>query len=62
MEILLGRFGPLSKEYNANPDAVKKLLSAGESKRDESINPAEHAAYMALCTLLLNLDESLTKE
>jgi len=48
--------------FRADPAAAVRLISAGQSARDESLDPAEHAAYAALCSLLLNLDETITKE
>ncbi len=48
--------------YQANPDAAKALLSVGASKRDEALNPTEHAALSAVCLAILNLDEALTRE
>jgi len=42
--------------------AALKLLAVGESKRDESIDANEHAAWTSLCLMLLNLDEAVTKE
>ncbi|MCX6853226.1 MAG: PSD1 and planctomycete cytochrome C domain-containing protein [Verrucomicrobia bacterium] len=42
--------------------AALKLLAVGESKRDESIDAIEHAAWTSLCLMLLNLDEAVTKE
>ncbi|MFZ2276744.1 MAG: PSD1 and planctomycete cytochrome C domain-containing protein [Prosthecobacter sp.] len=42
--------------------AALKLLTVGESKRDESIDALEHAAWTSLCLMLLNLDEAVTKE
>ncbi len=46
---------------DAEPDA-KALLKIGGSKRDESLNPSEHAAWTNFCLMLLNLDETLNKE
>jgi len=43
-------------------DDAKKLLAVGESKRDEKIDFVEHAAWTALCLMVLNLDEVLNKE
>ena len=42
-------------------DAIA-LISAGESPRDPSLDPIEHAAYTAVANLLVNLDEVITKE
>jgi len=43
-------------------ESAAKLLTTGESKRDESLEATEHAAWTGLCLLLLNLDEVVTKE
>lgn len=59
--ILLTRLDQLKSEYAATPEAAKQLLAFGESPRDEDLDAIEHAAYTALCSLLLNLDEALTK-
>ena len=48
--------------YQADADAAKALLSVGASKRDESLNPVEHAALSAVCLAMLNLDEALSRE
>jgi hypothetical protein len=49
-------------EYRRDPAAAAKLLRVGESKPDPTLDPAELAAYTAVCRLLLNLDEAVTKE
>ncbi len=46
----------------ADLDAAKKLLAVGESPRNESLDPAEHAALSNVCLALFNLDEALTRE
>ena len=48
--------------YQANAEAAKAFLAVGASKRDETLNPTEHAALSAVCLAILNLDESLTRE
>jgi len=40
---------------------AEKLVSVGESKRDESIDTAVHAAMTVVTSLILNLDETLTR-
>jgi hypothetical protein len=52
----------LKREFAADPQAAAKLLAVGESKRDESLDAIEHAAYTALASAVLNLDEALNKE
>jgi len=48
-------------KYQANPEAAKQAVSYGESKVDETLNPAELAAWTMIGNLLLNLDEAVTK-
>jgi len=61
-EILLNRLDILQKHYAADKAAAQSLLKVGESKRNEKIDAAEHAAYTGLCSLIMNLDEAITKE
>ena len=48
--------------YQADSAAAKALLGVGTSQRDASLNPADHAAFSAVCLALFNLDEALTRE
>jgi hypothetical protein len=48
--------------YREDRDAAAKLLGVGESPRDTSLPESELAAYTAMAGLLLNLDETVTKE
>jgi len=48
--------------YGEDPTAARELLAVGEAPRDESLDPAEHAAWTELALAVLNLDEALTKE
>ncbi len=47
--------------FQAAPKEAEALLGVGESKRDSSLNPAEHAAWTIVAQLILNLDEFLTR-
>jgi hypothetical protein len=49
-------------DFRAHPEAADKLLKVGESKRNERLDPIEHAGWTSLCIAILNLDEALTKE
>ena len=60
--VLLGSLERLAKEFGADPASAKKYLQNGEFKRNDKLDPVEHAAYAAVCLLILNLDEALTKE
>jgi len=61
-KILLSRLATLREQFAADAGAAEQVLAVGESPRDESIAATEHAAYTALCSLVLNLDETLTKQ
>ncbi len=47
--------------YQAHPGEARKLLETGESRRNESLDAAEAAAYTMLANQILNLDEALNK-
>jgi hypothetical protein len=48
--------------YQKDPAAAEKLLSSGETPRDKSLDAAELAAYTTVASVILNLDEVMTKE
>lgn len=48
--------------YQSDSKAATEVISIGSAPRNEKLNPAEHAALSAVCLLLLNLDEALTRE
>ena len=49
-------------KFKETPTEATALLTVGASKRNESLDAAEHAAWTVVCTLILNLDEVLTRE
>jgi hypothetical protein len=62
LKLLIAAFARHQAHYQQDRVAAAKLVSAGESPRDKSLDVAEHAAYAAVCNLILNLDEVITKE
>jgi hypothetical protein len=48
--------------YRGDPEAARQLLAHGDSPRDDKLDAGELAAYASVATILLNLDETLTKE
>jgi hypothetical protein len=62
LKLLLAGLRQHEANYRARPAEALALLSAGESPRDGSLDPAELAAYTAIANMLLNLDETITKE
>jgi len=47
--------------YRQDAKAAMKLLAIGESRRNEELEPAELAAWTIVASVILNLDETVTK-
>jgi hypothetical protein len=60
--VLQRRLTTLRTTYATDKDAAKRLIAVGESKADPQIAPEELAAWSGIALLVLNLDETLTKE
>ena len=58
----MGRLTKLQTHYAGNPESVKELLSIGEAKPDQALDAAQVAALTGITSLILNLDEVITKE
>ena len=50
------------KGFQRDPKGAKGLLATGEGLRDTSLDATDHAAMTMTASLLLNLDETLSKE
>jgi mono/diheme cytochrome c family protein len=61
-QVLLTAVTRLQTDFRRDPEAARKLVRIGDSRRNEALDPVEHAAYAALCSAILNLDEALTRE
>ncbi|MBL6764077.1 MAG: DUF1553 domain-containing protein [Verrucomicrobiae bacterium] len=61
IDVLTTTLQEQAAQFRADPERAKQFLGFGESKRDESIDPAEHAAWTVITQLILNLDETLTR-
>jgi Protein of unknown function (DUF1553). len=48
--------------FTRNSTEAEKLLSVGEKRNDQALNRAELAAYATTASLLLNLDEVITRQ
>ena len=48
--------------FQADPESAQKLLSVGEKKPLANLDPIELAAYTMTASVILNLDETVTKE
>ena len=49
------------EHFSTNLDEASKLVSNGEAQSITMNDTAEHAVWMTVCLLVLNLDETLTK-
>jgi Protein of unknown function (DUF1553) len=52
----------LTAHYTRDADAARRLVAAGDAKPDPCHGPAELAAWTMIGNVILNLDESITKE
>jgi len=48
--------------YRSKPADATSFLKQGDSPRDPSIDPVEHAAWTTVASMILNLDAAVTKE
>jgi hypothetical protein len=61
-DLLLALLHDEKTGYAADEEMAIALLSVGETKRNESLSAAEHAAWTIVASAILNLDETLNKE
>jgi hypothetical protein len=50
------------ERFQQDTDGAARLLAVGEKPRDESLDIVQHAAMTLTASLILNLDETLSKE
>ena len=48
--------------FDSDPQAAEEFLKHGQSARSDKVAPEQFAAYSAVASVLLNLDETITKE
>jgi hypothetical protein len=61
-EVLMRENRRLHARYQADPKAAAELVKAGRYPAAEKLDVVEHAAWMGLANVLLNLDETVTRE
>ena len=61
LKTLARLFNEYLEQFKASPESAPKLLSVGESPRDQKIDVNELAAWTMVTHLLLNLSETVTK-
>jgi hypothetical protein len=60
--ILLQTLRQLQANYRADPKAAADYTREGDSPVNASLDPSDLAAYTGIASLILNLDETITKE
>jgi hypothetical protein len=61
-EVMLAGYNHQLAYYRDNKAEAVKLVSQGDSPRDESLDASEVAALSTVASLILNLDETITKQ
>jgi hypothetical protein len=61
IEVLTKTFQQRLARFQQSPSSAKSLVSIGESARNESIDDCDLAAWTSVMSLILNLDEAITK-
>lgn len=61
-EVLKDAYSYQNKIFRTEPTRANDLLKIGETPRDSSIPPQEHATWTVLASMILNLDETLNRE
>lgn len=62
LAVLSKRLQTLREAFAKDESAAKKLIAVGESKASDKLNPVDLAAFTSVASLLLNLDETISKE
>ena len=60
--VLLGSLKEFRSAYMQDEANARKLLSVGESRVDSNVPPRELAAWTTVSSMILNLDETITKQ
>jgi hypothetical protein len=60
--LLLGALREWTAGYRAHPENARQFLAHGRSAVAADLDAPEFAAYSGVASLLLNLDETITKE
>ncbi len=61
-QILLAGLNDYQAHFNQNVEDARALIDVGDSVADAAIPEAELAAYTMLASVMLNLDEAITRE
>ena len=60
--LLRNAYDAFAKRYRKQPQAAEQLLAVGEHPRDKTLDASRLAAATMVASIILNLDETITKE
>ena len=60
--ILLSTVARMAADFRKDPTSARQFLQQGESAVNHGVDPAELAAWTSIASLLLNMDEAITKQ
>jgi hypothetical protein len=60
--LLLGNLQTQLEHFRDHPEEAARLLAVGQKRNDPKLNTGELAAYSVVASLVLNLDEVVTKQ
>ena len=61
LELLVETYEDEFATFTSENERATKLLAVGESPRDKTITPADHAAMTIVTSMILNLDQTVTR-
>jgi hypothetical protein len=62
LQVLQDTYQRMRQHFAQRPAEANALLAVGESPRNPEMDPIDHAAWTAVAQVILNLDETMTKE
>ncbi|MBI1913316.1 MAG: PSD1 domain-containing protein [Planctomycetes bacterium] len=62
VQVIKARYQRLLERYRKDPKAATEVVKAVKNPRGEKLDVAEYAAWTGMANLILNLDETLTRE
>jgi hypothetical protein len=62
LQVLVNNLNAQLEYFSAHPKEAARLLAVGERRNDRKLDVAELAAYASTSSLILNLDEVITKQ
>ncbi len=61
LKLLEGILKAQLEDFRAAPESAQALISTGDSKLDTTLDPITFAAWTTIASMILNLDETITK-